>query len=77
MAKASFVSTEPLFIKFIYYVGFVGVFYVLYENIFLNEENHSGILIYVLVLFGFFRLRRINALNKYRKLQNKTKIRDL
>jgi hypothetical protein len=73
MVKASFFSTEPLFFKFIYIVGFLGAFYVLYENIFLEKEEQSGIAIYMLVLFGLFYLRRAHVMLKHRKSQNNSK----
>jgi hypothetical protein len=73
MVKSSFFSTEPLFFKFIYIVGFLGAFYVLYENIFLEKEEQSGIAIYMLVLFGLFYLRRANVMLKHRKSQNHSK----
>jgi ATP sulfurylase len=73
MVKASFFSTEPLFFKFLYIVGFLGAFYVLYENIFVEKEKQSGIAIYMIVLFGFFYLRRANVMLKHRKSQNDSK----
>jgi ATP sulfurylase len=73
MVKASFFSTEPLIFKVIYIVGFLGAFYVLYENIFLEKEKQSGIAIYMIVLFGFFYLRRANVMLKHRKSQNDSK----
>ena len=73
MVKASFFSTEPLFFKFIYIVGFLGAFYALYENIFLEKEKQSGIAIYMLLLFGLFHLRRANVMLKHRKSQNNSK----
>jgi len=42
---------------------------VIYETIFVEEENHSGITLYLIVLFGFFHLRRSNAVLKGRKAQ--------
>ena len=73
MVKASFFSKEPLFFKFIYIIGFLGAFYVLYENIFLEKEKQSGIAIYMLVLFGLFYLRSAHVMLKHRKSQNNSK----
>jgi len=69
MAKASFFSTEPLFFKCIYILAALGTLYVIYETIFVEEENHSGLTLYLLVLFGFYHLRRSNAIPKLRKAQ--------
>ena len=73
MVKASFFSTEPFFFKCIYILAFIGVFYVIYETIFVEEEQHSGITLYLLVLFGFYFLRRANGILKHRKVQKAQK----
>jgi hypothetical protein len=69
MAKKSFFSTEPLFFKFVYIIGFIGVFYVLYENILHVEEKNSRLILYVLVIFGLFNLRKYNT-NKNKNSQH-------
>jgi hypothetical protein len=71
MYRNSFFSSEPIFFKCIYIVAFIGAFYVLYENIFLVEESRSGIILYVLALFGFYFIRKGNSEIKNRKSQNK------
>jgi len=57
MAKPSFFSTEPFFLKIIYLLSFIGTLYVFYEILFVDEKQHSGIAIYLVALFGFFFLR--------------------
>lgn len=57
MAKPSFFSSEPFFFKIIYLLAFIGTLYVFYEIIFVKEEQHSGIAIYLVALFGLFFLR--------------------
>jgi hypothetical protein len=51
-------------------LGFIGVFYVIYEIIFVEEELHSGLIFYLLVLFSFYNLRRFNVIQQHKKLQN-------
>ena len=57
MAKPSFFATEPLVFKIIYVLSFTGALYILYEILFVNEEEHSGIAIYLVVLYGLFFMR--------------------
>lgn len=57
MAKPSFFANEPLYFKLIYVLSFIGALYVLYEILFVDEEEHSGIAIYLLVLYGLFFMR--------------------
>ena len=73
MVTASFFSSELLFFKCIYILAFLGVFYVIYETIFVEEEQHSGITLYLLVLFGFYFLRRANAVIRHRKAEKTQK----
>jgi hypothetical protein len=69
MGKVSFFSSEPLFFKCIYILGFIGAFY---EIIFVEEEHYSGLITHVLVLFGFYNLRRSYVIQQHKKpLKNK------
>jgi hypothetical protein len=69
MKKKPFFSTKPLFFKFVYIIGFIGVFYVLYQNILHVEEKNSGLILFVLVLLGLFKLRKY-GINKNKNLQH-------
>ena len=69
MRKVSFFSSEPLFFKCIYMLGFIGILFVIYEIIFVEEELHSGLIFYLLVLFSFYNLRRFNVIQQHKKLQ--------
>ncbi len=73
MGKVSFFSSEPLFFKCIYILGFIGAFYVIYEIIFVEEEHYSGLIIHVLVLFGFYNLRRSYVIRQHKKLSKTQK----
>ena len=75
MRKVSFFSSEPLFFKCIYILGFIGVFYVIYEIIFVEEELHSGLIFYLLVLFSFYNLRRFNVIQQHKKLPKTHKLK--
>ncbi|HAT77477.1 MAG TPA: hypothetical protein DCS19_11790 [Flavobacterium sp.] len=57
MSKRSFFSSEPIFFKCIYIITFIGACYVVYENLFLEEAERSGLILYVLTLFGFYFIR--------------------
>jgi hypothetical protein len=69
MRKVSFFSSEPLFFKCIYILGFIGILFVIYETIFVEEELHSGLSFYLFVLFSFYNLRRFNVIQQHKKLQ--------
>lgn len=76
MAKPSFFSSEPFFFKLIYVFSFIGALYVLYEILFVKEEQHSGIAIYLVVLFGLFFLRitlKKNAIKRSSENSNSKK----
>jgi hypothetical protein len=75
MQKVSFFSSEPLFFKCIYILGFIGAFYVIYETIFVEEELHSGIIFYLLVLFGFYNLRKSYVIQQHKKLPKTHKLK--
>jgi hypothetical protein len=73
MRKVSFFSTEPLYFKCIYILGFTGVLYVIYETIFVDEELHSGLIIYLFILFGLYNLRRSYVMQLHKKTSNNSK----
>ena len=56
-------------------LGFIGVFYVIYEIIFVEEELHSGLIFYLLVLFGFYNLRRSYVIQQHKKLPKTNKLK--
>ena len=69
MRKVSFFSSEPLFFKCIYILGFIGILFVIYETVFVEEELRSGLITYFLALFGFYNLRRYYVNQQHKKLQ--------
>jgi hypothetical protein len=76
MSKTTFFSSEPLFFKGIYIVTLIGACYVLYENIFLDEEDRSGLILFVLTLFGLYFIRRATLVIKGRKREKKPTAND-
>jgi|GEM_PF-5740559 len=59
MAEKNFISSEPLFFKFVYGLTFLGFLFVLYEILFLESEQQSQTLkLIVLALFGVFFIRK-------------------
>lgn len=59
MAEKNFISSEPLFFKIVYGLTFLCFLYVLYEMLFLENQNQSQPLkLVVLALFGVFFIRK-------------------
>jgi len=70
MAKTTFFSTEPIFFKCIYIFTFILFSYFLYETIFIDEEERSGLILYLMVLFGMYFIRRFYLVNNRKKNKN-------
>jgi hypothetical protein len=67
--KLIFFASEPFF-KIIYLLAFIGTLRMFYEIIFVTEEQHSGIAIYLVALwFIFLRIAlKRNAIKEVRKI---------
>ena len=70
MSKTTFFSSEPFFFKCIYIITFILFFYFLYETIFLDEEDRSGLILYLIVLFGIYFIRRSTLVINRKKSKN-------
>ena len=71
MRKVSFFSSEPLFFKCIYILGFIGVFHVIYETIFVEEGERSKAYFLTVTLFSVYFIRKAKFENKIRRNKQK------
>ena len=67
MFKNTYFAKEPIFFKCIYICTYTLFLYFLYETIFINEEERSGLIPYLLVLFGICFIRRFYLDNNRKK----------
>jgi hypothetical protein len=70
MFKNTYFAKEPILFKCLYICTFILFLYFLYETIFIDEEERSGLILYLPVLFGIYFIRRSYLDNNRKKRKN-------